>query len=103
MLDCIAGCHGFYFHARPILKVEGTACCPANVDHDAACNDDGGRISSVGKALDCRAEGPRLYSHAEPILRVEGNSCCPANVDHDAAYDDDDDDGLLPNVSTPLR
>ena len=83
------------------LRVQ-PACCPANVDHDAACNDDGGRINSVGKARDCRAEGPRLYSHAEPILRVEGNACCPANVDHDAAYDDDDD-GLLPNVSTPLR
>ena len=72
MLDCIAGCHGFYSHARPILKGEDTACCPANVDHDAACNDDGGRISSVGKALDCRAEGPRLYSHAGQILRFEG-------------------------------
>ena len=40
MLDCIAGCHGFYSHARPILKGEGTACCPANVDHDAAYDDD---------------------------------------------------------------
>ena len=75
MLDCIAGCHGFYSHARPVLKGESTACCPANVDHDAACNDDGGRISSVGKALDCRAEGPRLYSHAEPILRVDPGMC----------------------------
>ena len=52
MLDCIAGCHGFYSRGS-ILRVEGTACCPANVDRDAACNDDGGRISSVGKALDC--------------------------------------------------
>lgn len=62
-----------------ILRVEGTACCPANVDHDAACNDDGGRVSSVGKALECRAEGPGHYSHAGQILRVEGSACCPAN------------------------
>ena len=97
---------GFLSHLLPqptnVTHGYGLRSGLSRSDHDAACNDDGGRISSVGKALDCRAEGPRLYSHAEPILRVEGNSCCPANVDHDAAYDDDDD-GLLPNVSTPLR
>ena len=54
-----------------ILRVEGTACCPANVYHDAACNDDGGRISSVGKALECRAEDPGLYSLAGQILRLK--------------------------------
>ena len=99
MLDCRAGCHGFYSHAYsiPILRVEGTACCPTNFDHDAVYDDDGGRICSVSKALDCRAEGRRFYSHAEPILRVEGTACFPANVDHDVAYNDD---GLLPNVST---
>ena len=72
---------------------------PANVDHDAAYDDNGNRIISVGKALDCRAEGHRFYSHSEPILRVESTACCPANVYHDAAYDDD---GLLPNVSTTV-
>ena len=60
-----------------MLKVEGTACCPANVDHDAAYDDDGGRMISAGKALDCRAEGRRFYSHGEPIVRVEGTACCP--------------------------
>ena len=44
--------------------VEATACCPANFDHDAAYDDDGGRIISVGKALDCRAGCHGFYSHA---------------------------------------
>ena len=44
--------------------------CKCLVDHDAAYDDDGSRISSVGKVLDCRVEGHRFYSHAEPILRV---------------------------------
>ena len=80
------------------LRVQ-PACCLANVDHDAAYDDDGSRISSVGKALDCRVVGRTFYSHVEPILMVEGTSCCPANVDHDVAYDDD---GLLPTVSTAV-
>ena len=31
----------FFSHSEPILRVEGTACCSANVDHDAAYDDDG--------------------------------------------------------------
>ena len=80
------------------LRVQ-PACCPAIFHHDAAYDDDGGRISSGGKALDCRVEGRWIYSHARPILRVEGTACRPANFDHDAAYDDD---GLSPTVSTAV-